>query len=358
MKKRIQKITPRFFRKISHKKGLPPGALVHVGEAKVEEVKLWLISFDEQSFSEKEVSFSDLSEGNQNISWVNINGLHDTSAIKEIGNVYDLHPLVLEDIVNTAHRPKIEFFENYIYLVIKMLSYEPERGLISEQVSFVCGSNYVLSFQEREGDVFEGIRERLRKGTTKIRSKGADYLFYALVDAVVDHYFAVLEGLGERLEQLEEDVDFRPDEKVGNLLYDLRRNVLFVRKSILPVRELLGHLEREESKLVSGDLKPYWRDIYDHVIQITDGVEALRELTSSIREMLMTQLSNRMNNVMKVLTIIATIFIPITFLAGVYGMNFKHMPELEWTYGYLVIWIVFVGMTLGLILFFRKKKWL
>ena len=344
------------------KAGLPPGTLVHVGERKLESVRITLIDYDESLFQEKQVSrIEDCFQfkTTPTVTWINIDGLHDVKIIEEIGKHYDLHPLTLEDILHTGQRPKFEDLESYLFVVLMMLRFDDESQMVlSEQVSLVLGSHFVISFQENIGDVFEQIRDRIRNAKGKIRKMGADYLMYALLDAVVDNYFVILEKLGEKIEVLEEELVDNPTERTLQQIYNLKREMVFLRKSVWPLRELISGLERSESALIEESTGVYLRDVYDHTIQVIDTVESFRDMVSGMLDIYLSSISNRMNTVMKVLTIIATLFIPLTFVAGIYGMNFEHMPELKWRYGYAVVWLVMLVVAGVMVLYFKKKKWL
>jgi len=304
-------------KKHSKTAGLPPGTLVHVGEKKTEEVRITYLDYDELNFQEKQVS--DISECFQ----------------------------FKED------------FEDCIFVVLKMLSYNDKRQrTYAEQVSLVLGSNFVISFQERVGDVFETIRDRIRNAKGRIRKMGADYLAYSLLDAVVDNYFVILEKLGEKVESMEEELVAKPTEKTIQQIHSIKKEMIFLRKSVWPLRELINGLQKSESSLIKESTQIYLRDVYDHTIQIIDTIESLRDTVSGMLDIYLSSLSNRMNAVMKVLTIIATIFIPLTFIAGLYGMNFKYMPELEWRWGYGIVVLVMAVVAALMLLYFRRKKWL
>ncbi len=344
----------------SNKVGLPPGSLVHIGEEKAEEVKISIFSYQEENFEEKVLQnveetfpYKDLSA----VSWINIDGLHRVDIIEKIGTHFNLHPLLLEDILNTGQRPKIEDLEDYIFIVLKMIQYKGEE-LNIEQVSLILGPHYVLSFQEWEGDVFDSIRERIRKGKGRIRKAGTDYLVYCLLDTIIDNYFIILEKFGDKIEELEKELIENPATETLHKIHALKNNLILLRKSIWPLREVINNFEKSESSLIKKSTDPYFRDVYDHTIQIMDTVETFRDLLTGMLDTYMSSISNKMNEVMKVLTIIATIFIPLTFIAGLYGMNFKYMPELEWTWGYfIVLGVMFIVGSL-MVIYFSKKKWL
>jgi magnesium transporter len=293
------------------------------------------------------------------ITWINIDGLHEIDVIEKIGQHFNIHPLVLEDILNTGQRPKTEEFEDLIFVVLKMLHYNKNsKKLGSEQFSLVLGSNFLLTFQEIQGDVFKTVRERIRKPKTRIRKSGCDYLAYALIDAIVDYYFVILEAIGDRIEDLEIQLLDNPTHYTLESIHEMKREMIYLRKQIWPIREIINSLVKSESSLIQEQLHVYFRDVYDHTIQIIDTIESYRDILAGMLDIYLSTLSNRMNEVMKVLTIIATIFIPITFVAGIYGMNFKFMPELEWRWGYFMVWAIIIVVAGIMLWFFKKKQWL
>jgi magnesium transporter len=353
---------PKFIKKRSKKAGLPPGTLIHIGERKTEKIKITIIDYDETQFQVREAEtleecypFKD----RPTIIWINIDGIHEIETLEKLGDCFGLHPLTLEDILNTDQRPKIEDYGEYIFIVLKMLYPDDDTGeILAEQVSLVLGQNFVISFQEREGDIFNSVRERIRSGKGRIRKMGADYLVYSLLDSIVDNYFIILEKLGERIEFLEEKLIINPVPETINLIHKLKREMIFLRRSVWPLREVIGSIERGESSLIKGSTNIYLRDVYDHTIQVIDTIETFRDILSGMLDIYLSSVSNRLNAVMKVLTIIATIFMPLTFIAGIYGMNFKYMPELEWRLGYPVILLAMVSIGVLMLVSFRKKKWL
>ncbi len=355
-------MVPRFIKRISKKAGLSPGTLVHIGKKKIEKARIRIIDYDESQLNEKEAKKIEECfpfKEKPTVTWINIDGLHEVDIIEKIGKHFDVHPLVLEDIVNTGQRPKMEDFDSYLFVVLKMLHYNQEEGEIgAEQVSLILGSNFVISFQETEGDVFNSIRERIRNAKGRIRKMGADYLAYALVDAIVDSYFIILEKLGEEIESAEEELVTNPAPETLQTIHNLKREMILLRKSVWPLRELISGLERGESSLIQKSTVIYLRDVYDHTIQVIDTIETYRDMLAGMLDIYLSSISNRMNAVMKVLTIIATIFIPLTFIAGIYGMNFKFMPELEWRWGYFGILAIMAVVAVYMVIFFRKKKWL
>jgi magnesium transporter len=352
----------KLIKKRSKKAGLPPGTLVHIGEKKIQESKITVMDYDEAHFQEKEIktieeciAFKDV----PTVTWINIDGLHRVEILEKLGECYGFHPLVLEDILNTDQRPKVEDYGEYIYIVLKMLDQSNKSNeILTEQISLILGPSFVISFQEREGDVFDPIRERIRNGKGRIRKMGADYLAYALLDSIVDNYFVIMEKLGEKIEFLEEEVVKRPIPETLQTIHHLKREMIFFRKAVWPLREVIGSLERGELPLVKETTRIYLRDVYDHTIQVIDTIETFRDMVSGMLDIYLSSVSNRLNAVMKVLTIIATIFMPLTFIAGIYGMNFKYMPELEWRWGYPVVWLVMVGIGVFMLVYFRKKRWL
>ena len=320
------------------------------------------MDYDETQFQEREIKEIDECfpfKETPTVTWINVDGVHDVGLIQKLGNNFDLHPLIIEDIVHTQQRPKMEESENYIYIVLKMLYFDNAQNETQvEQVSLVFGKNFVISFQEKEGDIFETIRERIRNGKGRIRKMGTDYLAYALIDAVVDHYFIILENDGEKIEELEDKVVADPKPETLQKIHRLKREMIFLRRSVWPLRELVNSLERGESPLIHKATRIYLRDVYDHTIQVIDTLETYRDMLSGMHDTYLSSISNRMNEVMKVLTIIATIFIPLTFIAGVYGMNFEFMPELKWRWAYFGVWGVIFVVAIGMVIYFKRRKWL
>jgi magnesium transporter len=346
----------------SKRAGLSPGTLIHVGRARTARVRIRVIDYAENKLEEKELTAIEECfpyRDEPTVTWINVDGVHLTEIIGKIGKHFGLHPLILEDIVNTRQRPKFEDYNVHLFIVLKMLGYNDARAEVnSEQVSIVLGKNYVISFQETEGDVFDPVRERIRNGKGRIRKMGADYLAYALIDAIVDHYFIVLEKLGERIEALEVEMVADPDADTLTRTHKLKREMLVLRKSVWPLREVVSRLERGESTLIRKQTHFFLRDVYDHTIQVIDTIETDRDMLSGLLDLYLSTVSNKMNAVMKVLTIIATIFIPLTFIAGIYGMNFEFMPELHWHWGYPIALLIMLAAGVIMLLFFRKKKWL
>jgi magnesium transporter len=355
-------VTSRFIKRLSKKVGLPPGTPVYVGKKKDEQVKVTCIDYDGDHFEKKEVNTIDECfplKDKPTTTWINIDGVHKLDNIEQVGKHLKIHPLVLEDIMHTGQRPKMEDFDNYLFVVIKMLQYdEKENETKTEQVSLILGTNYVISFQEDEGDVFDLIRERIKTDRGRTRKMGADYLAYTLIDAIVDNYFMVLEKIGERIEDIEDELVKNPTPEVLHTIHSLKRELIYLRKSVWPLREVISRLERWESPLIDKSIDIYMRDVYDHTIQVIDALETFRDMLSGMLDIYLSSVSNRMNEVMKVLTIIATIFIPLTLVTGIYGMNFKYMPELEAPWGYPMVYVVMLVVSGVMLMYFRRKRWL
>jgi magnesium transporter len=348
-------------KKTSVKIGLRPGALVHIGEKKIEKPRIRIIDYNPEQLEEVEVEtieecfpYAD----NKNATWVNIDGLHDIHLIEKIGNHFNLHPLLLEDILNTEKRPEIEDYGDFIFMVVKMLYYDDVKGTVmSEQLSIVLGKNVVISFQERVGDVFNPIRERIRNSKGRIRNGGTDYLAYALIDTIVDNYFIILEKFSDRLETLEEELIGKFSQMTLKEIHAMKREMVMLRKSVWPLRELVKGMERSESRLINKSTVMFIKDLYDHTVQVIDTIETLREMLSGMLDIYLSNTSNKMNEVMKVLTIMASIFIPLTFIAGIYGMNFEGMPELHASWGYPVTLALMLIIAISMVFYFKRRKW-
>ncbi|HWR44663.1 magnesium/cobalt transporter CorA [Sporomusa sp.] len=355
---------PKFQRVKASKVGLPPGTLVHIGDTRAEKTYISVVHYDGDTFTETNgASYNGLAQlsTKSGVTWINVRGLN-SKAVESIGQQFNIHPLVLEDILNTDQRPKLEDYGDYLCVIVKSLNVTDEApDYEAEQVSLILGSNYVISFLERlpgDRDVLAGVYERIKSGKGKIRKLGADYLLYALIDSVVDHYFLVLEHLGEKIEMVEDQIVAQPRPELLHELHALKHDMLFMRKSVWPVRELISVLERGETAHVQESTLIYLRDVYDHAIQVIETVEIYRDMLTGMMDIYLSSISNRMSEVMKMLTIISTIFIPLTFIAGVYGMNFENMPELTWEYGYPLIMSVMLGIGLIMMRYFRQKHWL
>lgn len=352
----------RFIKKRTKKVGLPPGSLVHIGETRTDKVTISILNYDEMQVQEKEVKTIEECfsfKNKPNVTWIDVDGVHELEILEELGNCFGLHSLVMEDVLNTDQRPKIEDYGDYTYIVLKMISYNDKNNeIIAEQISLVIGLNFVISFQEKHGDVFDPVRERIRSDKGQIRKWGADYLVYSLIDTIVDNYFVIVEKLGERIEDAEEDLLTNPTSQILQSIHNLKKEMMFLRKAVWPLREVVNSLAREKSVLIKETTLIYFRDVYDHTIQVAETIETFREMLTGMLDIYLSSISNRLNAVMKILTIIATIFIPLTFVVGIYGMNFKYMPELEWHWGYYTVWIFMVLVGVLMLIYFKKKKWL
>ena len=339
-----------------------PGTVTYVGRKEQAETTLEVMDYnaeDFERFSSKTPEDAFRFEREDHTTWINLDGLSNTKEIEKVGKYYDLHPLIIEDIVNTNQRPKIDEYEDYYFIVAKMLYYREDGSLENEHISIVLGKNYVLTFQEAGGDVFDGVRERLTKAKGRIRSRGADYLVFALLDAIVDNYFVVVEEMSDKIEALEEQLfSSQPNDDTTLEIQELKRTMLRIRRAVFPLREVVSRLEKLNQGLIQKETVNYIRDLYDHMIQVSENIEIYREMTWGLMDMYMTTISNKMNEVMKVLTIMASIFIPLTFLAGVYGMNFEYMPELEYKYSYPILLCIMFLLLLGMLYYFKRKRWL
>jgi magnesium transporter len=352
----------RFFRNREAGKGFAPGSLIFIGNKKIEKIRTRVIDFTTDELKETEPQ--DLPgigkyKEPASVSWINIDGLHDTQKIEEIGKIFDLHPLLLEDMVNTTQRPKVEEYDNCLFIVMKMLRYDEEKEMIlSEQISIVLGKNYLLTFQERVGDVFEPVRERIRKQKGRIRKNGCDYLAYAILDTLVDNYMYLITHIGDRIEELEDNILKASSEETLEKISKYKREISYIRKTIRPTRELITSLPKLESEFLKNSIVPFLKDLLDLITQVSEAVETYREILADQLNIYNSNVSNKMNDVMKVLTIFAAIFIPLTFLAGIYGTNFEYLPELHFRYSYYIFLGIMLLIAGGMVRFFRKKGWL
>jgi magnesium transporter len=347
--------------KLSKKVEMPPGTGTVEGEPRTAPVKITVIDYDASRYEEKQINLVEECfpyRDTSTVTWINIDGLNDTRTIEEIAQCYSIHPLILKDLQNTGQRPKMQDLESYLYLTIKMMTIDDKTQEISiEHVSMIMGSTYLISFQENVGDVFDPVRERIRR-EGRIRKFGPDYLVYALIDDIVDNYFLVMETLEERVEDLEEELVVNATPQSLSKLNKLKKEMIHLRKAVWPLREMISALDREDSPLIRAETRIYFRDVYDHIIQVIDTLETFRDMVSGMIDIYLSSLSYRMNEIMKVLTLIATIFIPLTFVAGVYGMNFDYMPELRHPYGYFMVWGVMIGVVVVMLVYFRKRQWI
>lgn len=352
MSKHIQ-----FVKNRASKVGLPPGTL-SPGKSTVD-ASLYLFQYNSEWLEEGPIpDIGNVNVKDDLVTWINIEGSHDIKTIEKAGKKFSLHPLMLEDISSPDQRPKLDEYDDNLFLTLRALEYDSTKGhLDSDQMSFVLGKNYLLTFQEKVGDSFDPNRERIRHGKGKTRKCGSDYLMYSLLDNVVDHYFVVIEHLGERLENLELDLIKKPKDFHLEKIYQLRNDLLYLKKVVMPVREVIGKLVRDHNLLISKETRMYLKDVLDHAVHVVETVESYRELLSSMMDLYLTSANNRMNEVMKMLTAVATIFIPLTFITGLYGMNFEYMPELRYKYSYPILLAIIVGLIFFQWLYFRRKKW-
>jgi magnesium transporter len=348
--------------KTSTKAGLSPGSLIYVGKRNYERSFIEFLKYNCKKIEEKNIKNVEDSfklKENKSNTWINVVGLSDEEVIEKIGEKYKIHPLVLEDILHTEQRPKIEFFDNYIFIVLKTMSHNKKENKINfEQLSILLGNHFVITFQEKKSNIFDALKKRLNDEKSKLRQMNSDYLAHGILDIVIDNYFLILEKFGNDIELFEDELMIEPLTKTLNEVYQLKRELLFLRKSVFPLKDVVTKLERSESKLIDDKTKFYLKDIYDHVVQVIETVDTQRDLVMGLLELYDSRVSQRMNEVIKVLTIISTIFIPLTFIAGIYGMNFKFMPELSWEWGYYFTLMLMIVAGIGMIIFFKRKKWI
>jgi magnesium transporter len=353
----------RLLKKRSKKIGMAPGTLMHIGAEQTGSTKVELIEYDAGHLLKRKLASLDqctVPRPAPFVTWINVDGVSQVEVLQHFGECFGIHPLVLEDILATDQRPKAEDYSDYLYVVLKMLAIDAKTGETrAEQLSLILGENYVLSFQEGlEGDVFEPVRLRLNNEKGRLRITGPDYLLHALLDVIVDNYFLVLERLAERIEEIESELIENPTTATVHAIYALKREMLFLHKAVWPLREVVGGLQRRDSHLIQDATVIYLRDLYDHTIQVVDTLETLRDMLTGMLDIYLSSVSNRLNEVMKVLTIIATIFMPLTFVTGLYGMNFKYMPELEWRYGYFMVLGILASIIVGMLVYFKRKRWI
>ncbi|MDT0554950.1 magnesium/cobalt transporter CorA [Patiriisocius hiemis] len=339
-----------------------PGAVTYKGTKTSQVTKLEIIDFSKDHYNQFDTSNIEDAfkfKSTDNVTWINVNGLSNTKEIERLGEYYNLHPLIQEDIVTTNQRPKMDEYDDYLFIVFKMLHYNEEGVFVNEHVSMTMGKGYVATFQEADGDVFDSVRERLANSKGKIRANGSDYLMFALLDAVVDNYFSVIEILTVKIEQIEDELfEGSPEDDLIQEIQKLKKEILRIRRAVVPLREVINRLEKTETPLIEERTQNYIRDLYDHIIQVSESVEIYRDMIWGLMDMYMTTISNKMNEVMKVLTIMASIFIPLTFMAGIYGMNFEYIPELQFKYGYFVLWGAMILVFFAMLYYFKRKKWL
>ena len=350
--------------KRKNKKGMSPGSLVFTGEKKVEKINISVFDYEADNYEEKTLTEDEVNKLSEfkvkkSVSWLNICGIHNTELIGKIGKIFNIHPLVLEDILNVSHNTKIDEFDDYIFIITKMINYDENENLLNiEQVSFVLGKNYLITFQEKEGDVFDLIRDKIRNNNGRIRKSGADYLAYRLIDTIVDNYFLVLDKIDERIENIEDELLDIPEQSTLQDIHSIRKEVIRLKRNVTPLRDIIHALEREQYHFIDKSTQIYLRDLYDHIRQIIETIDNYREVINGLQEVYLSSASNKMNEIVKVLTIISTIFIPLTFIVGIYGMNFRtdasiwNMPELEWSYGYPFVIAIMLVIVAGMIILF------
>jgi magnesium transporter len=344
-----------------HKIGLPPGTPVYLGKDRNQEIKIEVFEFNEKEVTHfNHITPLDFKQyiKNDQTTWINIDGIYDHTIVKYIGEQFNLHPLTMEDIMNTDHRPKVEYFEDYLHFTLKMLTYDKEKKCIhSEQISFVLGNTWVISFQEIQGDIFDPVRDRINNNKGRVRKRKADYLVYTLIDLIVDNYFIITDDLQVQVEELERNILEGGDKKELEMILKIKKELVFLRKSVIPVREAISALEKSDSHLVEKSTKQFLRDVYDHTLHIGESIENYREMLQSLLDIYLTGLSNRLNNVMKTLTVISTVFIPLTFIAGVYGMNFSNIPGGNSPHGFWITTLAMVVIGIVMTIILRNKKW-
>lgn len=353
---------PESLSNISDKAGMAPGTLVHVGDVFEAESSMSLIDYSKETMIEKTIySVDELLEykEKETVTWVNIEGLRDVKLIESIGQMFNIHSLLLEDILNTHQRPKFVEEDDYLYIVLKGLSMENDEFSVDyEQISILVLENFVFTFKEKKDDLFLPLYKRIKNSKGRLRDKGADYVTYSIVDIIVDMNFTLLDALDVMTDSLEDELLTNPTSETLVAIQQLKRELINIRRSISPLRELLTGILRSDHTLICEKTHIYFRDVYDHVIHITEEIESYRDILTGLLDIYISSVSNKMNEVMKVLTVFASIFIPLTFIAGVYGMNFEYMPELKWKWAYPTLWAGFIVITTISLAYFKKKKWL
>lgn len=341
--------------------GMPPGSLIFTGEKKTEDTHFKLIQYNETTYNAQRFSnaLPEVELKDTYVTWLDVRGLHDVRLIEEVGNFFKMHPLSLEDVLDTSQRPKFEEYDNGIFLIVRALEFNEEALEIeTEQVGIFIGKDFAISFQERAEDLFARIEVRLAGSSGKIRRRGSDYLAYALIDNIVDSYLVTLEKIEKEVDKLEEVIMEKPESRTKGQIHELRLATLSMRKAVYPLREAINRFTDSDHSVKNEETDIFLRDLYDHTIQVMDMVETYRDMINGLYDLYLSEINFKMNNVMQILTVVSTIFIPLTFLAGVYGMNFQYMPELEWRYGYFVIWAIMMAVAISLLYYFRRKHWL
>ena len=366
--KKLNKLNPIKYVPVSvsrkrPKTGLAPGSLIYTGQVYTDEIKIQVIDYTDDHIEEIEITeVAELERFNNpdTVTWINIQGLHDVEVISSIGKLMGLHPLTMEDILDTNQRPKVEEFEDHLYISMKMINHLEDHNKIDiEQVSIIAHKNFVICFQEKPGDVFNDIRTRLRNGKGRARKRGADYLSYMLIDVIIDFYYETLDQVWNKIERLDDLVVRRPDRIELNDIQVIRRDLIQLRRYMYPVRDVVHSISNSQGQFFSDQTLMFVRDSYDHAVQVVENLDTYREILNSVMDLYLSQLSNKMNEVMKVLTVMSSIFIPLTFIAGIYGMNFEHMPELGWAISYPVgFWSLIGVVAVIMVIFMKSRKWL
>ena len=342
-------------------KAAPPGTIEYIGKHQQAPTSIELISYSQQQIERKKVAaIGDLQPvlSTGSFKWVRITGLHDVAMLQQLGELFQIDDLDMEVIANTTERPDIEEHERYIFAVLKSMQLEPQEEISIEQISIIVGNDYLISFHETSPAMFEPLYQRIVASGSKIDKFTPDYLLFAICDMVIDNYFSMLENVGEAVETIEDELISSPSASCQQLIYKLKRRLFYVKKIVWPTREVIGTLQSSLNPIITDNSRSYFRNIHDHTVQIIETIESLMDLTSNLMDLYLSSVSNRLNEIMKVLTIFSALFIPMTFLAGVYGMNFKYFPELEWKYSYLGFWIIVIGIAIAMLLFFKRKKWM
>ncbi|MFT6926746.1 MAG: magnesium transporter [Psychromonas sp.] len=348
---------------LSEKSGLPPGSLIHVGDVREAVTQMSVIDYGAENIKEHKIQSIDeilKYKESDTVTWVIIEGLTDVDIVKRIGTMFDIHQLVLEDILNTHQRPKFEEYDDHLFIVLKCLLPETEQFSVTyEQVSLLVLKNFVFAFKEKKDDLFQPIMQRIRSSNGRLRNLKADYLTYSILDTIVDQNFILIDSLDEAITSLEDVLlTSEPVKNTLNTIQKLKREIIRIRRHVSPVRELIAEMLRSESPLIDPKTHIYLRDVSDHAIRVTESIESYREILTGLLDIYISSVSNKMNETMKVLTVFASIFIPLTFLTGIYGMNFEYMPELKWQWAYPALWCVFIILPIALLVYFRRKKWL
>lgn len=341
--------------------GLAPRTPVHIGEKKVEKVKIELVVYNREKIIEKELNSIEeclpFKDSLNTKLWINIVGLDKTEVIEKVGSYFNIHPLTLEDILNTEQRPKMEEYDSYIYIVFKMLFLgKEENEIMIDQISIIFGYNFVLSFQEREVNLFNPLRERLKDSTYRLRKFGVDYLAYSIIDAAVDNYFLIIEHFGGEMEELEDELILRPNTNTIKTIQEYKKKIIILRKSIWPLRETINNLQKVESEIITDNTRLYLRDVYDHTFRVIDSIEDFIDLLASMTDLYLSSINNERSEVIRVLTIITTIFIVLTFIAGIYAMNLNNIPEHKWGYPAIIMFMTFIGFFM--LTYFKQRRWI